>query len=152
MSSTIERTLGERIRAGEFDSGHMYPADRRDTQAMQAYRKHERQMREKFRAALEQEHGILPSHPLAEGLWSQAWEDGHSSGWSEVAMHYDEYAERLYRPVAKWQAMVDALGLAEGRIKLLASVMKRLPPGFDHDTDHPTGTNHVLRQIKAALP
>lgn len=56
----------------------------------------QRAMTEQFRADLEQEHG-LSGHPKADRLWSLAWEHGHSNGFSEVVLHYEEFAE-LVKP------------------------------------------------------
>lgn len=47
-----------------------------------------------FQADLEAEYG-LTGHPKAARLFGLAWERGHSSGYSDVAGCYSEFAELL---------------------------------------------------------
>ena len=61
-------------------------------EARDAHRAEDNRLREQFRADLEAEYG-LTGHPKADKLWALAWEDGHSSGFNEVALHYDRFAE-----------------------------------------------------------
>lgn len=45
-----------------------------------------------FKADLEAEHGIV-GNPKADRLFEIAWEHGHSSGYGEVLLHYEELVE-----------------------------------------------------------
>ena len=49
-------------------------------------------LEKQFRNDLAEEHGVT-GHPKEPKLWSMAWEYGHSSGFEEVAMYYDELVE-----------------------------------------------------------
>jgi hypothetical protein len=57
-------------------------------------------LRAEFRKDLEDEFGITAAlaagsvtQEKADKLFNKAWEDGHSSGYREVALHYDELSE-----------------------------------------------------------
>lgn len=45
-----------------------------------------------FRAEVLEENG-LTNHPKADKVMSMAWEDGHSSGYEEVANYVEKYAD-----------------------------------------------------------
>jgi hypothetical protein len=50
------------------------------------------------RAILEAKHG-LTGHPKAARLYELAWDMGHSAGFGEVEIYYDEMAD-LLKPAA----------------------------------------------------
>lgn len=55
---------------------------------------------QKFEDDLAQEHAVTPRSKLHRVIYGKAWEDGHSSGLSEVANHYDElvdFAEEIHK-------------------------------------------------------
>lgn len=91
--------LRERIRRGDFDVDpkrfpyppkHLDPVDRkRMFEARQ--REHQRLLEEFKRAALE--YVGLAGHPKAERIYAYAWEQGHSSGLSEVLHYLEDLAE-----------------------------------------------------------
>lgn len=59
-----------------------------------AYRKQEREERAAERAKMEAEFGTADMPEKARDLiWNKAWEDGHSSGYGEVRMHYDDLSD-----------------------------------------------------------
>jgi len=60
--------------------------------ARQAYNEETAALTSKLKADLEAEHGLV-GHPKADKVWAKAWEDGHSSGYGEVASIYDDLAE-----------------------------------------------------------
>lgn len=45
-----------------------------------------------FRKAVEEEYDMV-GHPKADSLWNKAWEQGHSSGLSEVLNAYQDLVE-----------------------------------------------------------
>ena len=47
-----------------------------------------------FKAALEKEYGIV-NHPKADKLWEIAWDEGHSSGYSDVEIYYERFLELI---------------------------------------------------------
>lgn len=57
---------------------------------MKAYRERDAEIRAQFEKDLAEEF----AHDLHEGaqgvIFNKAWEDGHASGYEEVAMHYEE--------------------------------------------------------------
>jgi hypothetical protein len=50
--------------------------------------------RQEHRALMEKIHG-LTGHPKAEKLYEIAWDIGHSAGYHEVEIYYDDMAELL---------------------------------------------------------
>lgn len=58
------------------------------------YRAKQNECDEEFKAALAKELG-LAGHPKYDLLFRMAWEEGHSSGYSEVANYADTFAELL---------------------------------------------------------
>jgi len=58
--------------------------------ALNAYRTAQGALDDKFRADVIEEEG-LTGHPLADVLWSKAYEDGRSAGYNEVALHFSGY-------------------------------------------------------------
>ena len=72
-------------------------AERREARRLADEAEHARERR--FRTELESENGIPPDHPIAAGLYSYAWDEGHSSGFEEVRSHYGELVTRIVDPV-----------------------------------------------------
>jgi hypothetical protein len=63
-------------------------------EARDAYSKETSELTMKLKADLEAEHGLV-GHPKADMLWSKAYEHGHSSGFAEVVVYYDDLADLL---------------------------------------------------------
>jgi hypothetical protein len=59
-----------------------------------AYRNEENRLYTQFKKDL-LEHLGFTNHPKAEKLFAMAWSDGHASGYEEVAICADRYAELL---------------------------------------------------------
>jgi hypothetical protein len=60
--------------------------------AKYAYNNEQGRLHAKFKADLEEEHGLV-GHPKADKLFSKAWEDGHYAGYAEVALKYDDLVD-----------------------------------------------------------
>ena len=58
------------------------------------YRAETNRLDAQFRADLEAEHG-LANHPKADKIYSLAWEYGHSAGYIEVALYYEDLIELI---------------------------------------------------------
>lgn len=58
------------------------------------YRAETARLEAEFKADLEREYGFV-GHPKADAIYALAWDYGHSAGYSEVAMYYDELAQLL---------------------------------------------------------
>ena len=61
-------------------------------EAQTAYKLEERRLHEEFQADLEAEHGMT-GHPKAGLLFTKAWDHGHSSGFTEVAIAYNDLVD-----------------------------------------------------------
>lgn len=48
--------------------------------------------RQAHKQKLEEKYGVV-GHPKADRLYELAWEHGHSSGYSEVEIYYDDFVE-----------------------------------------------------------
>lgn len=60
--------------------------------AQKAYNEEQGRLFARFKADLEEEHGMT-GHPKADLLFEKAWDRGHSNGYAEVAMVYDDLVE-----------------------------------------------------------
>ena|SRR5579863_2654525 len=60
----------------------------------EAYRLEQQRLNAQFKTDLELEHGVT-DNPKRDKLFDIAWSQGHSAGWSEVALHYDELVELI---------------------------------------------------------
>lgn len=60
--------------------------------ARQAYQEENNRLELKFRADLEADYDMT-GHPKADLLFQKAWDQGHSSGYAEVANTYDDLYE-----------------------------------------------------------
>ena len=58
-----------------------------------AYSAETNRLEEKLRHDLETENEIPHGSKVAGVIWSKAWSYGHPAGYSDVAFHYDEFAE-----------------------------------------------------------
>ncbi len=58
------------------------------------YDQHTADLNDKFKKDLLKFLGV-EKHKNANALWSLAWEHGHSSGYHEIAIYADEFAELL---------------------------------------------------------
>jgi hypothetical protein len=59
---------------------------------LKEYQAEESRVIKEFHDDLERLTG-MQGHPKAQAVWTLAWEDGHSSGYSEVATYYKKYAD-----------------------------------------------------------
>ena len=64
-----------------------------------AYNEETRRLTDLFKADLIEEYGMT-GHPRANRAFDIAWERGHSSGYSEVAIYFGELAELLVEETA----------------------------------------------------
>lgn len=104
------RTIGERIAAGEYHSNLPWPevlpsrlrirgleAEARTAEAQREARRDDKaRLRRRLRADLEDANGTAPSRigqHKADLLWAKAWDHGHSAGLHEVAFWYVDLAE-----------------------------------------------------------
>ena len=81
------------IRAGEFKHQLPYPP-RGDRPGHAAWNDEDRAIRQKFRSACETAFDIasVPQSAL-DLVWVKAWDDGHSAGYEEILIHYEELAD-----------------------------------------------------------
>lgn len=93
--------IRERINADEFADP---PWPRREDfppdgigfmQARKDYQVERRNQEERFRIALFEDAGIKADDPIAKIIYEIAWEDGHSSGFYEVANIFLDITSRL---------------------------------------------------------
>lgn len=96
MSTT--KTVAEKIKAGDYKNKLPYslpgmPKDEREKMT-KAWYAEEGRLRDLFQADLAAEHGVTgnPKEPL---LFRLTWEEGHSCGYSEVAIYYDDFVELI---------------------------------------------------------
>lgn len=47
-----------------------------------------------FREALAKYYGV-ENHPKLDACWNLAWEHGHSNGFSEIAIYFDQFVELI---------------------------------------------------------
>jgi len=105
MEQTPLTTALQRIGAGEFNVPYperrMVPmksmplSEKQKTmEALDEYRRLDGEARENCRKMLAELYGVA-DHPKEPKLWSLAWEEGHSCGYSEVALKYDEFVDLM---------------------------------------------------------
>ena len=86
--------LYNRINSGEF-SGDLEKIEGESlSERNKRWRAKDTEDKNRFHDALKDEFGTR-DNPKEERLWELAWSNGHSSGFSEVAMHYEEMAELI---------------------------------------------------------
>lgn len=90
------RTLPEKLADDYYTSKLPFVPHSKDPGAYDARLQDQERLRQEFRADLAREEGVTgnPKEPL---LFRLAWERGHSAGWTEVAINYEEMVE-LVRP------------------------------------------------------
>ncbi len=59
-----------------------------------AYNTERCQLEKQFKIDLLAEHGVT-NHPKADAAYSMAWDRGHSSGYSEIALEFGELVDLL---------------------------------------------------------
>lgn len=59
------------------------------------YDKEQRSLYDEFRKDLYEEYGVT-GHPKADKCFSIAWEEGHSSGYNDVAIYFSRIVELIY--------------------------------------------------------
>lgn len=94
----------ERIKSGEFEyvyKGHTIPLKKMNSvdrakaiETRNEMNRLEADSRQRFRKMLAELYG-LTEYKNEEKLFNKAWEDGHASGHTEVALHYDDLAALL---------------------------------------------------------
>ena len=62
--------------------------------AQRAYRAETSRLEEEFKTDLFDEHGVT-DHPKAQKVFALAWEHGHSAGYSEIAIYFDDFVELI---------------------------------------------------------
>lgn len=67
--------------------------DRREK--AKAYHDEQERLRQLFQQDLAAEHGFQYTHPAVAKALSFAWQEGHASGYPEVAYYFGELAEIL---------------------------------------------------------
>lgn len=94
-----------------------------------------------FRIALE-EHFKMAGHPKAEILFDLAWGIGHSQGFEEVQIHYEDF-HQLITPVERDNTMLNKT-LADKAVLLeeIELLTRRV--------ESQTGTINRMRERKAA--
>jgi len=59
------------------------------------YDKEQRSLYDEFRKDLYEEYGVT-GHPKADKCFAIAWEEGHSSGYNDVAIYFGRIVELIY--------------------------------------------------------
>jgi hypothetical protein len=92
----VHATVYEKAGRGDYTPKLPYASGRDEaSRAVQrAYQEEQRRLVEQFQRDLEAEHGVV-DNSKKEKLFDIAWSQGHSSGFSEVALHYDELVELI---------------------------------------------------------
>jgi len=92
----VHISVYEKACRGDYTTKTPYASGRDEaSRAIQeAYRVDQRRLVELFQHDLEAEHGVT-DNCKKEKLFDIAWSQGHSSGFSEVAIHYDELVELI---------------------------------------------------------
>jgi hypothetical protein len=93
LNGMSDKTTYERIQAGEFENPVPFKSGA-TAEERRIRRSAEQEMTDKFRKVLEEDNG-LSDHPKRDVLWRLAWDEGHSSGYAEVAIYYERFAELL---------------------------------------------------------
>ena len=90
----------DRINAGEFENQLPYAGYRADKKTFDAYMKERDRLAALFKSEALKSVG-LENHPKKDIIYSKAWEDGHSRGYSEVygkLVELAEFIEELSKP------------------------------------------------------
>lgn len=95
---TPEPTFHDRLNSGGYRNELPYPPYRASGPEAEAARKawnqEESNIYNRFRRDIEVEYEMdtMPE-AVRDSVWSEAWEHGHASGYSEVACYYSDFAE-----------------------------------------------------------
>ena len=101
-------SLQTRIQNGEFVNEKTLPdflvrKTPEGRQLLEQYQQREREIRDEFREACEQETGLDPDHPLANNLWTASWDNGHAYGYQEVWNYYSDYYSLFVKPLKSFK-------------------------------------------------
>jgi|SRR6185295_6894010 len=85
----VHATVYEKACRGDYNTKLPYERHSKNFEVYVAYNEDQARLCKQFKLDLEVEHGVI-GNPKADKLFEIAWEQGHSSGYSEVALHYDQ--------------------------------------------------------------
>lgn len=88
----VHATVYEKASRGDYTTKMPYVTNKKDPEACDAYHLDQMRLNGLFRHDLEVEHNVV-DNPKKEKLFEIAWEQGHSYGFSEVAIHYETLVE-----------------------------------------------------------
>jgi hypothetical protein len=63
-------------------------------EARAAYSADGGRLSDQFKADLEAENGVV-GHPKADLLWSKAYDHGHSAGFAEITIYYNDFVDLI---------------------------------------------------------
>jgi len=66
------------------------------TEDRKKWREEETQKRVDQKAQLAEEHGVV-DHPKLDKVYDLAWQHGHSAGFHEVEMYFEEFVELIQK-------------------------------------------------------
>jgi len=90
----VHATVYAKACRGDYHSKVPYVRYSEDKVAYDAHQTDQYRLNQLFRHDLEEEHGVQ-DNPKKHKLFDIAWSQGHSFGFSEVALHYDELVELI---------------------------------------------------------
>ena len=85
----VHATVYVKANRGDYQTKLPYERNSKNPAVYTAYQEDQARLNKQFRLDLEVEHGVI-GNPKADKLFEIAWEQGHSYGFSEVALHYDQ--------------------------------------------------------------
>ena len=80
--------------AGKYDNKFPFFSTLENRRGWEAYQAEAKRLYDAFKNDLAHEYG-LAKHPKFEKAFEIAWEQGHGSGYSDVAIYFDELAELI---------------------------------------------------------
>jgi hypothetical protein len=116
------RSIYDKLNDGEYKNTYPYPNasylkkngwDDRLKEEKAEYNRHEQVMYEKFKADALFDVG-LENHPNKDAIYSYAWQEGHSSGYSEVYQYLSDISELFFMNGRMLNAHVDEKGNVHG--------------------------------------
>lgn len=87
-------SIEEALKQGTYDNKLPYLSRKANTNANDAYHTENARIRSQFARDIAFEYS-LENHPKAAVLFELAWEEGHSSGYSEIAYYYERFSVLL---------------------------------------------------------